>query len=101
MPISGVVISSIPERTWRVMKRLQQLESVDIFGHDRAGNVVAVLDTTTSEEMEKVIALITGSEDVLNVGMTYLNAEDEAAQLARGESLARPFGFKLASDEGS
>jgi len=26
--------------------------------------------------------------------MTYLNTEDEARQLARGERLAKPFGFK-------
>lgn len=101
MPISGVVISCIPERTWRVLKSLQQMEDVDIFGHDRAGHVVAVLDTATSEEMEKVIAQINGNEEVLNVGLTYLNAEDEAAQLAKGVGLARPFGFKLASDKGS
>lgn len=101
MPISGIVVSSLAERTWRVLKELHQLESVDVFGHDRAGNIVAVLDTETSEEMEQLIKQINDNEDVLSVGMTYLNAEDEAAQLAQGVSLARPFGFKLVPDKGS
>jgi len=94
MPIGGVVISCIPENKVRVLKSLETLEGVEIHGDDDAGNIVAVLDFATSDEMEKCIDRINANNSILNVGLTYLNTEDEADMMKKGEKLGKPFGFK-------
>lgn len=101
MPIGGVVITSVPEKKALVLAGLATISEVEVYGDDAAGNIVAVLDTETSEEMETIIDRINKDTNVLSVGMTYLNTEDEAERLAHGERLAKPFGFKkaLAKDE--
>lgn len=101
MPIGGVVISSVPKNRALVLESLAAIREVEVHGDDEAGNIVAVLDTRTSEEMETIIDRINKDVNVLSVGMTYLNTEDEADLLARGERLAKPFGFKksLAKNE--
>jgi nitrate reductase NapD len=96
MPIGGVVISSVPENKALVLEGLAKISEVEVHGADEAGNIVAVLDTATSEEMETVVDRINSDANVLTVGMTYLNTEDEAELLAKGERLAKPFGFKKA-----
>lgn len=96
MPIGGVVISSVPEMKELVVKQLENLTEVEVHGNDEDGNIVAVLDTKTSEDMERIIDRINKDENVLTVGMTYLNTEDEAELMAKGERIAKPFGFKKA-----
>ena len=44
--------------------------------------------------MELLIDTINKHKDILNVGMTYLNTEDEAERMAKGEKLSKPFGFR-------
>ena len=94
MPIGGVVITSFPQQKDVVITKLGQIPEIEVYGNDDQGNIIAVLDTATSEEMEKIIDRINKDEHVLGVGMTYLNTEDEAEQMARGEKLAKPFGFR-------
>lgn len=94
MPISGVVITSRPEEKDIVLAELAGYPGVEIHGADEKGNIVAVLDTSSSEEMEKLIDIINKHDHVLNVGLTYLNTEDEAEAMAGGERLEKPFGFR-------
>lgn len=94
MPIGGVVITSFPQKKDTVIAQLNQISEVEIYGDDGQGNIVAVLDTASSEEMEKLIDRINKDENVLSVGMTYLNTEDEAEQMNKGVRLAKPFGFR-------
>jgi|GEM_PF-575826 len=94
MPISGVVITCRTEATEKVLADLGQYQSLEIHGSDNKGNIVAVIESDTSEDMERLIDTINKHEDIFNVGMTYLNTEDEAEQMARGERLAKPFGFR-------
>ena len=94
MPIGGVVITCSPEQKDTVLNRLAAYNALEIHGADDNGNIVAVLDTATSEEMEVLIERINRNDYVLNVGMTYLNTEDEAELMASGEHLPRPFGFR-------
>lgn len=94
MPIGGVVITCRPEDRDAVLKSFEPFSEIEVHGADESGNIVAVLDTESSEEMEKLIDRINKNNDVLNVGLTYLNTEDEAEQLAEGKSLGKPFGFK-------
>ena len=99
MPISGVVITCMPEKKDSVLETLAVYDTLEVHGADRKGNIVAVLDTESSEEMEKLIDLINKHEHILNVGMTYLNTEDEAERMAKGEKLAKPFGFRKPVNE--
>ena len=94
MPISGVVITGRPEDKSEILPVLGQMAGLEIYGDDERGNVVAVLETETSEEMEKLIDSIGKTPGVLHVGLTYLNTEDEAERLAAGREVPRPFGFR-------
>ncbi|TKB24142.1 glutamate synthase [Desulfopila sp. IMCC35006] len=97
MPISGVVIASLPSETNDVLRFLATLSQVEVHGADEKGNIVAVLETESSDEMEKIIDRISRDQNVLHVGLTYLNAEDEAERIIQGEEPARPFGFRKPS----
>lgn len=99
MPIGGVVIASKPEQKDIVLRDLSQIPEVEIHGDDEKGNIVAVLDTKSSEDMERIIDRINKDENVLNVGLTYLNTEDEADLMEQGEFLAKPFGFRKPSGQ--
>lgn len=94
MPISGVVITSKEKETQMVLDQLSLLEEIEIHGADEKGNIVAVLDTKSSEAMEKLIDRINKNENVLHVGLTYLNTEDEAEAMERGEETGKPFGYR-------
>jgi nitrate reductase NapAB chaperone NapD len=80
MPIGGFVINVIPEEASLITRRLEDLDGVEIHGVDKKGNVVAVLDCTTSEDMKRLVTHINNIDGVLSVGLTYLNAEDETEQ---------------------
>ena len=94
MPIGGVVITSFPQKKDSVIVKLSRISEIEVYGDDEHGNIVAVLDTASSEEMESIIDRINKDEDVLSVGMTYLNTEDEADKMSKGVRLAKPFGFR-------
>lgn len=94
MPISGVVITCQVKQKDQVLQGLAALPEVEIHGDDEKGNIVVVLETDSSEKMEKVIDRISKDINVLNVGLTYLNTEDEALRMADGERLEKPFGFR-------
>jgi nitrate reductase NapAB chaperone NapD len=94
MPISGVVITCRPSEKAGVLRSLAAIPAVEVFGDDEQGNIVAVLETGSSEDMEKLIDRISKNPCVLQVGLTYLNTEDEAERMAQGEPVAKPFGFR-------
>lgn len=100
MPISGVVITSRQAEKAEVLQALAAFSEVEVYGDDDKGNIVAVLETGSSEEMETLIDKIGKNCHVLQVGLTYLNTEDENDRPANSEPPARPFGFRrpLASD---
>lgn len=97
MPISGVVITSNSTEKHSVLRFLATFPEVEVHGDDERGNIVAVLETPSSEEMEKLIDRINLDKGVLHVGMTYLNTEDEAEKMARGDKVDRPAGFRQPS----
>jgi len=87
MPICGVVITCRADRIADVEVELQKFQpQLEIHGTDDKGHVVVVLDTESTAEMEHLIDNINKHEDILNVGMTYLNVEDEAEHMARGDN---------------
>ena len=94
MPISGVVITTHADSKDRVLADLAQYAELEIHGADEKGHIVAVIDSESSDAMERLIDTINKHKDILNVGMTYLNTEDEAERMAKGEKLSKPFGFR-------
>ena len=97
MPISGVVITCRPAEKSAVLRALAAIPAVEVYGDDVRGNIVAVLETASSEAMEKLIDRINKDRSVLQVGLTYLNTEDEAERMEAGAPVAMPFGFRQAS----
>ncbi len=77
MPVGGFVINVDPEKIDESIKRLKSLSGIEIHGLDDKGNVVAVLESSTSQEMEGMVKEIMKIETVFSVGLTYFNAEDE------------------------
>jgi periplasmic nitrate reductase NapD len=93
MPIGGFVISVAPADRDEITAHLNTLAGVDIHGVDAKGNIVAVMETETSEEMDAQVLVLEKDERVLSVGLAYLNAEDEIEKIANGELQAgSPFG---------
>lgn len=92
MPIGGVVISTWPEDREQTLEVLRQMSQVEVYGADEKGNIVAVLESSTTDAMEKLMRSIEKMESVLSVGLTYLNTEDESKKIARGEYVPQIFG---------
>lgn len=92
MPISGIVISCKPEDRDQLLVQLESIASMELHGADDRGNIVAVLETTTTDEMESVMKEVSGLERVLHVGLTYLNTEDETERILTGEYSPEIFG---------
>ncbi len=77
MPVGGFVINVDPERIEESVHRLESVEGVEIHGSDNKGNVVAVMESSTSSEMEAMVKAIMAIETVYSVALTYFNGEDE------------------------
>lgn len=94
MPIGGIVISIQPDDREAVLSFLETIPEMEVHGADDKGNIVAVLDCPTSDNMEKVMKSIEANDLVLNIGLTYLNSEDEADLIASGEYTPKIFGTR-------
>ena len=81
MPIGGFVINIDPTFKEKVLQEFEKLEGVEIYGSDSRGNIIAVIDSETSEEMESSVEKISAINGVLTVGLTYLHAEDEVEKI--------------------
>ncbi len=77
MPVGGFVINVDPDRIEESIKKLTSFRGVEIHGSDEKGNVIAVIESSNSHEMEDMVKEIMKIETVLSVGLTYFNAEDE------------------------
>jgi len=79
MPIAGVVISVKPEDTARAAGQLAAVTGLEIQGSDDQGHIVAVLETASLQAMEKLVDHLNAMPSVLNVGLTYINTEEDGA----------------------
>ena len=77
MPIGGFVVTVLSDMIEKVSDKLTGLRGVDVHGSDKQGNIIVVVETKTSKEMEKMVNDMQAIEGVLTVGLTYLNVEDE------------------------
>lgn len=85
MPIGGFVINIDMGLKEDVLSRFADYSQLEVHGVDDKGNVVAVIDTENSEEMERLTAVIQKIEGVLSLGVTYFDAEDEVEKIAQGQ----------------
>lgn len=76
MPISGVVVTTRPEDLPAASQFLASCPGVEVHGADEQGNIVAVLETASGEEMEHLLQTVNAHPLVLHTGLTYLNMED-------------------------
>jgi len=80
MPISGVVITTKPAEMPQAKTFLAGLSGVEMHGADAQGNIVAVFDTQTVEEMEQLMKQVSACPWILHAGVTYINMEDALDQ---------------------
>ena len=76
MPISGVVVTTRPEDLSPASQFLASCPGVEVHGADEQGNIVAVLETASGEEMEHLLQTVNAHPLVLHAGVTYINMED-------------------------
>ena len=91
MPIAGLAVMVKPDDTERVRHALSDIPCVEIYGSDDKGNLIVVLDCTSTEEMRRVERQLRQVDGVINVAGTYYNFEDildapEEFQSKRGQS---------------
>ena len=79
MPIAGVVISVQPEEIQAATREISQIAGVEVQGHDDQGHIVAVLETASLKAMEKLVDGLNALPAVLNVGLSYINTEEDGA----------------------
>ncbi len=91
MVIGGFVVQTLPGERNVIVEKLTSLQGVEVYGADKKGNIVTVVEADSSDALGEVVKLMEKLDDVLNVGMTYMNMEDEAEQIASGESTPRVF----------
>ncbi len=80
MPIGGFVIAVTPSKGQQAVRALSALDGVEVYGAGGDGEVIAVLETRTSKDMEQLVDRISAMDFVASVSLAYLNAEDEMLQ---------------------
>ena len=86
MPIGGFIITCSPGNLPEALEGIAAYPAVEVHGTDEEGNIVVVMDTSTSEAMDDVVKTISRLPVVLSVGLAYLNTEDEAKDATGDEA---------------
>lgn len=95
MPIGGFVITHAPGQRDAALAHLEGIDAIEVHGTDEDGNIVAVMDTETSPEMDEIVLALQRNDLFLTVGLAYLHAEDEVEAMERGEiDFGSPFGSR-------
>lgn len=84
MVIAGFVVQCHPRSQRDTVTALEAIDQVKVFGTDEKGNIITVVDADSSADLERIVKKMEKLEQVLTVGLTYLNMEDEAEQIAIG-----------------
>lgn len=84
MPIGGFIITIDRKKKDEILNQFEEYQEVEVHGVDDKGNVVAVLDTVTSAEMEQLTKKLQEIEGVFSLGVTYFDAEDELEKIDQG-----------------
>ena len=80
MPITGVAVQTIPAETEKVYKILEEMTEVSLYGNDGKGNIIAVLDTKSKNDLDELSQKIESLEGVIKVLGVYHHFEDDLAE---------------------
>ncbi len=77
MPIAGLVIMTKPDKADEVLDELKQVSGITTYGIHKDNNIIAVLDTTSIEELKSTSLLILNDiPNVMGVYPSSVNYED-------------------------
>lgn len=76
MPIAGLAVLVKPELADEVKENLAGMKCVEIYGADDKGNLIVVLDCSSTEEMRETERQLREVNGVVNVAGAYYNFED-------------------------
>lgn len=91
MVIAGFVVQCQPQSQQDTVTALEAIGQIEVFGADEKGNIITVVDADSSADLEQIVKKMEKLEQVLTVGLAYLNMEDEAEQIALGAISPDPF----------
>lgn len=77
MPITGVAIQTIPEQMKTVYDILSEMKDVSLYGDDKKGNIIAVLDTESKKALDDLNRKIEAIDGVIKVMGVYHYFEDD------------------------
>ena len=77
MPISGVVVSCLPEQGPAVAERIASYGGVEVHGVLPDGQVIAVLEADTVEAEVDLVSTLHQVEGVATVRLAYHHFEDQ------------------------
>lgn len=86
MPIGSFVINMDEESREQILKKLKDFRKVTVYGGDEKGHLIIVIESETSEEMEKIEAKIKSIDGVITSNLAYLFYGDEFEKIEKGEN---------------
>lgn len=78
MPVSGVVVTCMPDVGDDVVNRIAAIDGVEVHGLLPDGRIVAVLEADTVQEEVDLVSGLHEVEGVVAVRLAYHNFEDVA-----------------------
>ncbi len=78
MPIAGVVILTVSEKTEDILLQLKKIEKVTTYGIHKDNNIIAVFEGETIADLEKINDIVLEKTDgVVGIYPAYVNYEEE------------------------
>jgi len=78
MPIAGVVIVTMQEKSLQVLDQINEIENVTSYGIHKDNNIIAVFEGDTPKDLELISKKIESDvPGVLGIFPSYVNYEDE------------------------
>ncbi len=77
MNISGVLVRAYPEKIQSVAQLLNDMEGVEVHGHNEDGRIVVTVEQATTGKSSDVIVQMHDVPGVLSTSMIYHQFEDD------------------------
>lgn len=87
MPITGVAIQTIPDQMKAIYDVLDGMKGVSLYGDDKKGNIIAVLDTESKKDLDDLSQKIEAIEGVIKVMGVYHHFEDDITTSNQKENI--------------
>jgi len=87
MPITGVAIQIVPDKMKSVYDVLNEMKGVSLYGDDKKGNIIAVLDTESKKALDDLNQKIEAIDGVIKVMGVYHYFEDDISSPSQKENV--------------